>query len=336
MRLLIQIPCLDEEASLPATLAELPPALEGFDEVAIVVVDDGSRDRTAEIAQRLGAQVVPVPYTRGLAHAFMTGIEACLARGADVIVNTDADNQYAGADVAKLVAPILEGRADVVIGARPIASIASFSATKRLLQRLGSWTVRRLSGTGVADATSGFRAFSREAALRLNVFSRYTYTLETIVQAAERSLRIVSVPVRTNPVTRRSRLVRSTFDYAWRNAISLVRMSVVYRPFRFFMVPALVSFALATLIGLRFLVSYIAAEGVTGHVQSLILMAVLYGIAASLCVVALLGDLFTINRRLLEDLQLQARRQRCASTTGEADAAVATSRRATSEPSLTP
>jgi glycosyltransferase involved in cell wall biosynthesis len=310
VRLLIQIPCLDEEASLPATLGDLPRAVPGFDEVAIVVVDDGSRDRTSEIAQRHGAHVVRVPYTRGLAHAFMTGIETCLARGADVVVNTDADNQYAGGDVAQLVAPILEGRADVVIGARPIASIASFSPTKRLLQRLGSWTVRRLSRTGVADATSGFRAFSREAALRLNVFSRYTYTLETIVQAAERDLRIVSVPVRTNPVTRRSRLVRSTFDYVWRNGVALVRMSVVYRPFRFFMIPALASFALATAIGLRFLVAYLAAGGVAGHVQSLILMAVLYGIAAALGVVAFLGDLFTINRRLLEDLQLQARRQR--------------------------
>ena len=333
MKLLIQIPCLDEEASLPATLADLPRTLQGFDEVAIVVVDDGSRDRTAEVARARDAHVVRVPYTRGLAHAFMTGIETCLACGADVIVNTDADNQYAGADVAALVAPILEGRADVVIGARPIATIASFSPTKRLLQRLGSWTVRRLSRSGVADATSGFRAFSREAALRLNVFSRYTYTLETIVQASERNLRIVSVPVRTNPVGRRSRLVRSTFDYVWRNAVALVRMSIVYRPFRFFMIPALAAFALATLIGLRFLVTYIVAGGVGGHVQSLILMAVLYGIAASLGVVALLGDLFTINRRLLEDLQLQARRQRFDSALGDRGAPMAApTRRASQRP----
>lgn len=331
-KLIIQIPCLNEAQTLPATLADLPKSIPGVDVIETLVIDDGSRDGTSDIARACGVDhVVRLRRNKGLAAAFAAGIDACLKAGADFIVNTDADNQYAGADVAKLVAPILEGRADVVIGARPIASIASFSRTKRLLQRVGSWTVRGLSRTGVADATSGFRAFSREAALRLNVFSRYTYTLETIVQAAERNLRIVSVPVRTNPVTRRSRLVRSTFDYAWRNAIALVRMSIVYRPFRFFMIPALVTFALATAIGLRFLVSYVTADGVAGHVQSLILMAVLYGIAASLCVVALVGDLFTINRRLLEDLQLQARRQRFESAVGHRDAPVAAPRAAASQ-----
>ena len=310
MRLLIQIPCLNEEECLPVTMHELPRALPGFDDIGIVVVDDGSHDGTAELAERLGAQTVRVPRSRGLAHAFMIGIEACLELGADIIVNTDADNQYVGADVARLVAPIVEGRADVVIGARPISSIATFSPTKRLLQRLGSWTVRLLSGTEVADATSGFRAFSREAALRLNVFSRYTYTLETIVQATQCDLRVISVPIRTNAAMRKSRLVRNNIDYVWRSGSALLRMSIVYRPFRFFMLPALASFALATVIGLRFVADYIGSGGVAGHVQSLILTAILYGVSVSLAVVAFLGDLFTINRRLLEDLQLYNRRRR--------------------------
>ena len=310
MRLVIQIPCLDEEESLPTTLRDLPTTLSGFDAIETVVVDDGSGDRTAEIAERLGAHVVKVPRTRGLAHAFMAGIETSLARGADVIVNTDADNQYAGEDIAKLVEPILRGEADVVIGARPIRTIESFSASKRLLQRLGSWTVRKLSGTQVLDATSGFRAFSREAALRLNVFSRYTYTLETIVQTAQRNLRVISVPVRVNPVLRSSRLVRNNFDYVWRNGSALLRMSVVYRPFRFFMIPAIAAFALATAIGLRFIWYFLASEGVVGHLQSLILAAILYGVSASLTVVAFVGDLLAINRRLLEDLQLDGRRNR--------------------------
>ncbi len=310
MRLVIQIPCLDEEASLPTTLRDLPATLTGFDAIDTVVVDDGSGDRTSAVAGRLGAHVVKVPRTRGLAHAFMAGIEASLARGADVIVNTDADNQYAGEDIAKLVEPILRGEADVVIGARPIRTVESFSASKRLLQRLGSWTVRKLSGTQVLDATSGFRAFSREAALRLNVFSRYTYTLETIVQAAQRNLRVVSVPVRVNPVLRSSRLVRSNLDYVWRNGSALLRMSVVYRPFRFFMIPAIAAFVLATAIGLRFIWYFLASEGVAGHLQSLILAAILYGVSASLTVVAFVGDLLAINRRLLEDLQLDGRRHR--------------------------
>ena len=310
MKLVIQIPCLDEEESLPTTLRDLPTTLAGFDAIETVVIDDGSRDRSAEIAGRLGAHVVKVPRTRGLAHAFMTGVETSLALGAGVIVNTDADNQYVGDDIAKLAEPILRGEADVVIGARPIHTIESFSASKRLLQRLGSWTVRKLSGTQVLDATSGFRAFSREAALRLNVFSRYTYTLETIVQAAQRDLRVISVPVRVNPVLRSSRLVRSNLDYVWRNGSALLRMSVVYRPFRFFMIPAIAAFALATALGLRFIWYFLASEGVAGHLQSLILAAILYGVSASLTVVAFVGDLLAINRRLLEDLQLDRRRYR--------------------------
>jgi glycosyltransferase involved in cell wall biosynthesis len=310
MKLVIQIPCLNEEATLPATVRDLPRMLPGFDRIEILVIDDGSRDRTAEVAIQLGVHLIKVPTTRGLAHAFMTGIEASLARGADVIVSTDADNQYVGEDVAALVAPVMRGDADVVIGARPIQAMASFSAVKKVLQRLGSWTVRKLSGTDVVDATSGFRAFSREAALRLNVFSRYTYTLETIVQAGQRDLRVVSVPIRVNTVDRASRLVRNNVDYVWRTGSALLRMSIVYRPFRSFMLPALGAFGAGTAIGARFLWYFLDAGGAAGHVQSLILAAILYGVAAALAVVAFLGDLLAINRRLLEELQLHARKAR--------------------------
>lgn len=310
MKLVIQIPCLDEEDQLPQTIRDLPRTIAGIDEIALVVVDDGSRDRTAEVARALGAQVVTVAGTRGLANAFMTGLEASLALGADIIVGTDADNQYRGEDVAALVAPILAGSADMVVGSRPIDEIATFSPAKKLLQRIGSWTVRRFSGTTVADATSGFRAMSREAALRLNVFSRYTYTLETIVQAALHGLRVASVPVRVNPPTRPSRLVRSNVDYLWRTGSGMIRIFVVYRPFRSFMLPAVALFALATLIALRFVYYYVAAGGSAGHVQSLILAAILYGLSGALMAVAFLGDLIAINRRLLEDLQLDARRRR--------------------------
>jgi glycosyltransferase involved in cell wall biosynthesis len=312
VKLVIQIPCLDEEAQLPQTVRDLPRTLPGIDTIELVVVDDGSRDRTAAVARELGARVVSVGRTRGLANAFMTGLDAGLALGADVIVSTDADNQYRGEDVARLVAPVLAGQADLVVGARPINEIASFSPAKKVLQRVGSWIVRMFSGTEVADAASGFRAMSREAALQLNVFSRYTYTLETIVQAALHGLRVISVPVRVNPPTRESRLVRSSLDYLWRTGSGMVRIFVVYRPFRSFMIPALALFAAATLIAARFLAYFLMAEGAAGHVQSLILAAILYGLGGILMAVAFLGDLIAINRRLLEDLRLEARRARFA------------------------
>ena len=310
MKLIIQIPCLNEEASLPATLAALPRTVRGIETIEVVVIDDGSHDKTAEVAERLGAKVVRVPATRGLGHAFMTGILTALGRGADVIVNTDGDNQYAGADIDKLIAPIVRGEADMVIGSRPIDAVESFSSTKRLLERVGSWTVGKLSGSRVADATSGFRAFSREAALRLNVFSRYTYTLETIVQASRQDLRIVSVPISVNPALRPSRLLRSNLGYVLRSGSGLLRMSIVYRPFRFFMIPAIATFVIATAIGLRFLGYFVVSRGAPGHLQSLVLAAIFYVISVSLAVVAFVGDLLAINRRLLEDLQLRARRLR--------------------------
>jgi glycosyltransferase involved in cell wall biosynthesis len=310
VKLIIQIPCYNEAAHLSATVGDLPRAIPGIDEIEVLVVDDGSNDGTADVARELGVHVVRLPSNRGLAHAFMAGIDAALSRGADVIINTDADNQYSGASAVALLAPILAGTADFVVGARPISEIDWFSPVKKLLQRLGSWVVRWLSGTTVTDATSGFRAMSREAALELNVFSRYTYTLETIVQAAQRRLRVVSVPISVNPTTRESRLVRGNLDYVWRTGSALTRIFVVYRPFRSFMIPAGLLFVAAMLIALRFVYYFIADSGATGHTQSLILAAILFGLSGVLMAVAFIGDLIAINRRLLEELRLDARRAR--------------------------
>lgn len=311
MKLCIQIPCFNEESHLPHTLRELPRSLPGIDAIEVVVVDDGSSDHTVEVARSLGAYVVTLPVHRGLANAFVAGVDACLGRGADVIVNTDGDNQYCGDDVAKLVAAILDGGADLVVGARPIAEIESFSFLKKTLQRVGSWVVRVLSGTCVADATSGFRAMNREAALQVNVFSRYTYTLETIVQAAHRGMRVGSIPVRVNASSiRQSRLARSNLHYLWRSGSDLLRIFVVYRPFRSFMMPALALFGAATAIALRFVYYFLVGDGGAGHIQSLILAAILYGSSGALMAVAFLGDLLTINRRMLEEIQLNSRRER--------------------------
>lgn len=308
MKLVIQIPCFNEELYLPATVADLPCSVDGIDSIELLVVDDGSSDRTVDVARALGATVVRIPVNRGLGNAFMAGIEESLARGANIIVNTDADNQYCGEDIANLVAPILAGKAEVVIGARPIAKVASFSPQKKLLQYVGSWVVRILSGTHVADASSGFRAISREAALQANVFSRYTYTLETIVQAAQRGLRIASVPIRVNAPTRASRLAPSNISYLWRAGSGLIRIFVVYRPFRFFMVPAITLFAAATIIAVRFLYYFFQSAGGAGHVQSLIFAAILYSLSGALMAVAFVGDLLAINRRLLEEIRLDMRR----------------------------
>ena len=312
MKLVIQIPCRDESATLPETLAGLPRVIDGIDEVEIVVVDDGSSDDTAGVATRLGAHVMRLRAPRGLAVAFAAGIDTALSLSADIIVNTDGDNQYVGADIANLVLPVLRGEADVVIGERPIASIASFSPAKKFLQRAGSWVVRRLSGADVADATSGFRAYSREAALELGVFSRYTYTLETIVQAASHGMRIVSIPVRVNRVERPSRLAKSTTHYVWRAGSELARMFVVYRPFRFFILPAALSTLAAMALVARFVWLFVESGGTPGHVQSLVIAAILFGMGGALVVVALLGDLIAINRRMLEEIRLDARRRRFA------------------------
>jgi len=307
MKVVIQIPCLDEAESLPVTLAALPKSLPGVDEIEILVIDDGSRDETAAVARAHGVdEILRHPQRQGLARAFTSGLGAALERGADVIVNTDADNQYRGEDIARLVEPILAGRADLVIGARPIESIAEWGPWKKRLQRLGSWVVWRLAGVNVEDAPSGFRAMSRRAALRMNVFSEYTYTLETILQAGQAGLAVESVPVRVNPPLRPSRLMRSTTSYVLRSIVTILRVFVTYRPFRFFVALGVLVFGAGVLLGGRFLVLF-ALGGGQGHVQSLILAAILLLIGFQLGVVGVLADLIAVNRKLLEDIQRRGR-----------------------------
>lgn len=309
MKLIIQIPCHNEEASLPISLAALPKQVPGVDQVEVLIINDGSRDRTVEVARSLGVQhVVGFSRNQGLAKAFMLGIRSCLERGADIIVNTDADNQYNADDIGKLIEPILAGRAEIVIGARPIGTIEHFSPVKKLLQKLGSRFVASVSGTRVADAPSGFRAFSREAAARLNVFSEYTYTLETIVQAGQKNMSIESVPIRVNGDLRPSRLVRSITSYVRKSVLTVFRIMVIYRPFQFFMTTGVILTLGGMALGVRFLVYYAQGEG-GGHVQSLILSAVLLIMGFQTCLWAFLADLLSVNRRLLEEL-LEAKRTR--------------------------
>jgi glycosyltransferase involved in cell wall biosynthesis len=303
MKLVIQIPCFNEEKHLPVTLADLPRSIPGVDVIEVLVIDDGSSDRTVEVAREHGVQhVVSFPKNRGLARAFTAGIEACLRAGADIIVNTDADNQYVGADIEKLVQPILANEADMVVGARPIMEIEHFSPIKKALQRLGSWAVRAASGTTVQDAPSGFRAISRSAATQLKVFSDYTYTLETIIQAGRKGLTVVSVPIRTNGDLRPSRLVRSIPAYVRRSLVTIVRIFITYRPFRFLFSLGAVSFAAGFLVGVRFLVAFVTSDGVAGHTQSLILAAVLMIMGFMVAISGLLADLISVNRRLLEEI----------------------------------
>jgi len=319
MKLIIQIPCLNEAATLPIALAALPKQIPGVDVIETLIIDDGSTDETVAVARAHGVDhVVGFRSNQGLARAFTLGIQACLERGADIIVNTDADNQYEGADIEQLVKPILADRADLVIGARPIAQIAHFSPLKKLLQHLGSWVVRRVSKTDVADAPSGFRAMSREVALVLNVFSDYTYTLETIIQAGQKNLRVTSVPVRVNGELRPSRLVRSIGSYVRRSILTMLRIFIVYRPLRFFMWMSVAPMLGGLALSGRFLVYYLQGDG-GGHIQSLILAAVLLLVAFQTMLLAILADLQSVNRRLLEDLQQRERQRRA----GQSDTQVA-------------
>jgi glycosyltransferase involved in cell wall biosynthesis len=303
MKVIIQIPCYNEEDALGITLAELPRVLPGVDRVEWLIVDDGSRDKTIEVAKAGGVDhVVRLPYHQGLAKAFMAGLDGCLKAGADVIVNTDADNQYCAADIPRLISPILAGEAEIVVGARPIDQIEHFSPVKKLLQKFGSWVVRRASRTHIPDAPSGFRAMSRNAAMQLHVFSEYTYTIETIIQAGQKGMAIISVPIRTNGDLRPSRLVKSIPSYVRRSLLTILRIFVTYRPFRFFATQGVVVFAAGFLLGLRFLYYFAIGDG-NGRVQSLILAALLMGIGFSLGVVGLLADLIAVNRQLLEKLE---------------------------------
>jgi glycosyltransferase involved in cell wall biosynthesis len=303
MKLIIQIPCYNEESSLPITLSELPNAMPGFDEVEWLVINDGSTDDTVDVATAHGVHhIINHVHNQGLARAFMSGLDACIARGADVIVNTDADNQYRAADIEKLVTPILNQEAEIVIGTRPIGDIEHFSVVKKLLQRAGSWVVRFVSGTDIQDAPSGFRAITRGAAKKLMVFNEYTYTLETIIQAGQKNIPITSVPVGTNDDIRPSRLVRSLPSYVAQSFMTIVRIFVVYRPFRLFMTIGLLIFVSGLAIGVRFVWFYLSGNG-DGHVQSLILAAVLLGIGYQTILIAFVTDLLAANRKLLEELR---------------------------------
>lgn len=307
MKLVIQIPCHNEEETLPATLADLPRAVPGFDVVERILVDDGSTDRSLEVARAHGIDaVVSLPARRGLANAFVAGLEAALRRGADVIVNTDADNQYRGQDVGALVRPIVEGRADLVVGERP-ADARAPSLSKGLLQHLGSAVVRRISGTSIPDATSGFRAYTREAALQVNVFSDFSYTLETIIQLGLRRARVVSVPIGVNPVDRPSRLFRSIPEFVLKQAMTIVRIFVIYRPFATFAWPGAILVLLGLLPGVRFLLLWSVGRG-QGHVQSLILASILVSIGGLLLVAGTISSVTAANRVLLEDVRIRLRR----------------------------
>lgn len=311
MKLVIQIPCLNEEATLPATLADLPRRIPGVDTIEWLVIDDGSRDRTSEIARELGVhRVLRFPARRGLARAFEAGLREALAMGADIVVNTDADNQYQGADIATLVQPILEKRADMVVGTRPIDQIEHFSPLKKFLQKLGSGVVRRLARTDVPDATSGFRAYSRDAALRLTVVTNFTYTLETIIQASQKNIAVTHVPIRTNGKLRESRLFSGMGNYIQRSLGTMFRVYVMYQPLKFFFTLGGVALALSFALFARFAVLYFTTDGPTGHVQSLVVAGVLAMIGLLLGALGVIADLIATNRRLLEEILVNTRTAR--------------------------
>jgi glycosyltransferase involved in cell wall biosynthesis len=308
MKLIIQIPCWDEEDALPITLRDLPREVPGFDTVEWLVIDDGSTDRTIAVAREHGVDhIVRLTNNKGLASGFQAGIDACLKLGADVIVNTDADNQYDARDIPKLVAPIVAGNADMVVGDRQVMTIEHFSPAKKSLQRLGSWVVRQASQTTVPDTTSGFRAYNREAALSLQVVSKFTYTLETIIQAGKMTVALDHVPVRTNPKLRESRLFPSTWTYIRRNGVSIFRIYALYEPLRVFMTAAILVGLAAAAVWARFIVAWIGGEG-SGHVQSLILGAVLFNAAMVLAALGVLGDLISGQRITLQRIFERVRR----------------------------
>lgn len=309
VKLMIQIPCYNEAETLTIALNDLPRHIEGIDEIEYLIVNDGSKDDTVNVARAWGVQyVVNFKQNKGLAKGFMAGIDACLRNGADIIVNTDADNQYCGQDIEKLVQPILAGEADIVIGERPIDAIAHFSPMKKKLQHFGSYIVRKASRTEIADAPSGFRAYSREAAMSLNVINNYTYTLETIVQAGNSRVAIRSVPVRTNPELRQSRLFKSMFGYVKRSMVTILRSFMMYNPLKFFGAVGGVLFGAGLILGVRYLIYVIATGSGTGHLQSLILMSILLLMGVLTWVVGMLADITAANRKILEDIQYRVRK----------------------------
>ena len=308
MKLIIQIPCLDEAEQLPSTVADLPRHVAGFDSVEWLVIDDGSSDATIDVARSLGVDhIVRLTSNKGLATAFQAGLDASLKLRADVIVNTDADNQYRGESIPELVRPILEGRADMVVGARDMSAVESFSPTKRRLQRLGSAVVRRVSGTSVPDATSGFRAYNRDAALQMQVVSSFTYTLETIIQAGKMLITVASVPVGTNPPTRQSRLFPSMWTYIRRNALAIFRVYTMYEPLRVFLVASAFATAIGLVVWVRFLVYLVSGNG-QGHVQSVIFGGTMLIIAVQLAALGVMADVLAAVRLLLQRTLERVRR----------------------------
>jgi len=300
VKLIVQVPCYNEEQTLAQTLAEIPRAITGIDCVEILIIDDGSTDRTAEIAVSLGVQhLVRHKRNQGLARAFRSGLDVCLQRGADLIVNTDADNQYVGADIPALIAPILAGKADMVIGDRQTADIDHFSPLKKFLQRLGSGVVRKLAGIDVPDTVSGFRAFSREAAIRLNIVSNFSYTIETVIQAGRRNLTVASVPIRTNRTERPSRLFKSIPHFIQNSLITMVRMYAMYKPLRVFFFIGTILTLTGALPIIRFLFFYLQGSG-AGHLQSLLLGSMLVLMGVFTWLIGLVADLISFNRQLLE------------------------------------
>ena len=305
MKLIIQIPCYNEAETLAIALSALPRQVEGFDTVEWLIINDGSQDDTVKVAKECGVDyIVNFKHNQGLAKGFMAGIKECLKQGADVIVNTDADNQYEAEDIPKLTQPIIDGKAEYVIGARPIDKTDHFSPAKKFLQKLGSWVVRKASKTNIPDAPSGFRAISRECAMQLSVYNNYTYTLETIIQAGQKNMAITSVPIRTNEDLRPSRLLSSIPNYIKKSVVTIVRIFVVYKPFQFFMSIAAILFALGFLLALRYLYFYFTGDGL-GHTQSVILAGVLMGMGVQTGLIAFIADLLSVNRKLLEELKLE-------------------------------
>jgi glycosyltransferase involved in cell wall biosynthesis len=310
MKLIIQIPCYNEEETLGTALAQLPREVPGFDTVEWLIIDDGSTDRTAEVARENGVDhIVRHTTNLGLARGFMNGLDAGLKAGADVIVNTDADNQYEAADIPKLVKPILDGDAEIVVGERPISQTSHFSPIKKLLQKLGSWVVRVVSKTTVPDAPSGFRAISKEAALKLNVFNEYTYTLETIIQAGQKGIAITSVPIRTNEDLRPSKLVKSISSYVRRSLFTIVRIFAIYKPLKFFFLTGSVPFIAGILLIIRWLYYFIYAYDVDrARVPSLVAASILVMLGAMLWMMGFMAEVTSANRKILEEIQERTRR----------------------------
>ena len=307
MKLIIQIPCYNEEETLAIALNALPKKIEGIDTIEYLIINDGSKDDTVGVARRWGVNyIVNFKRNKGLAKGFMAGIDACLRNGADIIVNTDADNQYCADDIEKLVRPILEGRTDIVIGARPIDEVQHWSPLKKKLQHFGSFVVRKASGTDIPDAPSGFRAYSREAAMHLNVINEYTYTLETIVQAGRSSMAMESVPVRVNEELRSSRLFHSMLGYVKRSTVTIVRAYMMYNPVKFFGVVGGVIFLLGTVLGIRFLYHFFGGSG-SGHIQSLILCSTLILLGSETIILGFMASLIAANRKILEDIQYRVK-----------------------------